>query len=172
MAGTDLMSRTVDVHISKQHGDACTCHRLDPIVFQPVIVTDGCPGRNLERLDAVRELFQLPTAGRLVIEWPPPSPHGVPLYTPRMRAYDYDTGAELTSITGLRIDLGGAGWNSEPITADLTMLVNADGLPLAAGEPVQPQRNEDGTPGTDVATGVFRYEVMEMRVAGPVEDKG
>lgn len=165
------MTRTVDVHISKQHGDACTCHKLDPIVFQPVIVADSCPGRSLERLDAVRELFPPESAGRLIIEWPPPSPHGVPLYTLRMRVYDYDTGAELTAVTGLRINLGGADWNSEPITADLTMLVNADGQPLAAGEPVQPQRNDDGTPGTDVATGVFRYEVMEMRIAKAEELK-
>lgn len=165
------MARTVDVSIGTKHGDACTCTQLDPIVFQPVIVTDDCPGRNLQRLDAVRELFAPPTIGHLIIEWPAPSPHGIPLHNHGMRAYDYDTGAELVTATGIRIDLGGTNWNGEIITADLTMLANADGQPLAAGEPVQPQRNEDGTPGTDIATGVFRYEVMEMRVADPEDPK-
>jgi len=156
------MARTVDVHIGTWHGEHCTCHQLEPITVRPVIVSDDCPGRNLQRLDAVRELFQQPaTAGRLIIEWPAPRPDGTPLYTHGMRAFDYGTGAELVCTTGIRIDLGGAQWNGEPVTADLTMLVNTDGQPLQDGQPVHPTfDNDDG-----VRTGVFRYEVVEMRIA-------
>lgn len=103
---------------------------------------------------------QVPSVGRIVITWPAAT-GGRPLFSLNMSVHDYDTGEQINTVTGLRINLGGTNWNSEPITADLTMLINGNGNPLGSGEQVTFDDNKK------VRTGAFRYEVVEMRVQAP-----
>lgn len=163
------MSRTVDVHIDKQHGENCTCHKLEPIVFNPVIVADDCPGRLREHFHTVAETFQQPPhMGRVVITWPAVRNDALPLFSREMQIHNADTGEPILTVTGMQIVLGGEAWRGEAIHVDLTMLADADGQPILNG-PGSANKAYDRDNST-VRTGVFRYAVMEMRtVAGNPE---
>lgn len=153
------MAHTAEVRIDKEHGENCTCRKLDPITFQPVIVDDECPGRLREHFGTVTKLFEpVPNGGRIIITWPAPKA-GVPLGSWKIRIHDYDTGEHLTNVTGMQISIGGTGWETKGVEAVLTALVDEGGRPLPHG--AQPVIDEGGE---NLRTAAFRYGVVEMRV--------
>lgn len=145
-----------DVYVGIQHGEDCTCHKLDPICVTPVIVHDDCPGSDApQRLPKPAEV-----TGRIAITWPAPRFKGMALPAWKVQIHDLDTDRPILTATGMRIAIGGDGWDSGGIYADLTLLVDDDGEPSP----------NDGKPTIDedtkrVRTGVFRYAVAEMRIA-------
>ena len=165
------MARTVNVNIGARHGGSCTCKQLEPIVFNPVIVNDDCPGRLREHFRTVAERFQgLPHAGSVIITWPALRDDTLPLFSREMQIHDADTGKPLLTVTGLQIVLGGEAWRGEAIHVDLTMLADDDGQPILGG-PDSVNKAYDRDSGT-VRTGVFRYAVMEMRIAAADKSEG
>lgn len=145
---------TKQVRISIHHGRNCTCRKLDPPIY-PVIVDPQCPAVRAEPRPAVRRPRTLEPLRRITITWPKASPDGNPLMSYAMTVHDYDTGEQILTATGLSIVLGGAQWDGGPVVVDLTVLVDADGKPLAPADP--PVLEPDGC---TVRTGVFRYWVV------------
>jgi hypothetical protein len=151
------MVRTVDVNIGTWHGEHCTCHPLEPVTVRPVIVNDDCPGATAQPRRKPVEI-----AGRIAITWPAPQHEHAPLGAWAVQLHDLDNDQPVLTATGLRIVIGGEGWHTGGIYADVTRLVGEDGKPLPNnGRPVLDES------GGDAKTGVFRYAVAEMRVAEP-----
>lgn len=165
------MVHTADINIGTKHGDACTCKQLDPIVIQPVIVADDCPGRLREHFHTVAEAFQQPPhMGRVTITWPAARNDALPLFSREMQIHDADTGQPILTVTGMQIVLGGEAWRGEAIHVDLTMLADAEGQPILDG-PGSANKAYDRDNGV-IRTGVFRYAVMEMRTAAADNPEG
>jgi len=100
----------------------------------------------------------LPTdefTGRLIITWPKSDRPA--LLPPLTILHDADTGEQITSVASFTLS---ADATENLVTAELTMLTDADGQPLASA--ATPILTDDGE---DVRTGVFRWAVAEMRVA-------
>lgn len=91
----------------------------------------------------------------LRITWPKPT--GYPPHPAEIQLHDHDTGRQI--VSGLDMVLTATAGNA-PITAELTMLIGGDGLPLI-GEKLRATCDEDGQP----RTAVFRWVVAEMRIA-------
>jgi hypothetical protein len=102
--------------------------------------------------DAPPPLRDLRPYGSIIIEWAPPRGAGRPMPGWDTKVYDTATGDEIgSSVLRIRlIDVDA----SKALTADLTMFADEDGR--LATEP----HVRDG----DVITGVFRFNVSEMRV--------
>lgn len=152
------MVHEVEVNVGIQHGGDCTCKKLDPICVTPVIVGAGCPGNDGQAAPVPRAPTEIP--GRIAITWPAPYAEGATLPAWRIQIHDLDTDRPILTATGLRIAIGGNGWESGGIYADLTLLVDADGQPIANDG--QAGFTDDGK---SVRTGMFRYAVAEMRIA-------
>jgi hypothetical protein len=176
---------TADVVIGTQHGDDCTCRKLDPfeVSITPVIVNCHCPGQD-ERpcTDDV--------TGRITITWPRPhaglyATPGAPLVCSGIRVCDAETGEEFVDGVRLTLDLGTpTNWTpAQPIFAEVTRVVADDRLAqshafpcdVVTGETADDARCSDCeiTLGqyeawrTDggISCRTFRYEVAEMRIA-------
>ena len=150
----------IEARIEAQHGPNCTCTRLKPINFQPVIAGPNCPGEPTRHTG--QHIAEPEVYGSVIITWPAAakSPFlGAPLLPWPMMIHDHATGEQMLGVSGLRMAIGGKSWNDEIITVDLTELVGDDGKPLR-GERILPVRGDDGR----VRTGVFRYYVAEMRI--------
>ena len=165
------MSPAIDVEIGVQHGDGCICRPLEPIAVQPVIVDRGCRAARGHRLDeqtarVARQIsddlgIEAPAdypGGGIVIAWPKAASNGTPLVTWAVELYERETGKQILTATGMRIAIGGDSWQSEPIYADLTLLVDENGNP-AEGFPANAAIDEHG----EFRTRVFRCWVAEMR---------
>lgn len=157
------MAYARDVTIGIQHGAGCTCHKLEPVCFTPVIVHDDCPGSGVPQ----RPRKPVELAGRIAITWPAPWSKGVALPAWQVQIWDLDADQPITTANGIRIAIGGEGWESGGIYADLTLMVGVDGEPIP----------NDGNAAFDevskrVRTGVFRYAVAEMRTAVPDKPVG
>jgi len=150
------MTRTVDVHIGAWHGKDCTCHQLEPITFRPVIVHDDCPGTTARPAPRHAEPI-----GRIAITWLAPQFKGMALPAWTIQLYDLDSDRPILTATGLRIVIGGDGWDSGGIYADLTLLVDDEGQPIPNDGKLAIGEDER------VQTAVFRYAVCEMRTAEP-----
>ena len=109
-------------------------------------------------LPAGSAVTDLTPRGSIIIEWAPPRTGGRPMPGWDTKVYDTATGDEIgSSVLRIRlIDVDA----SKVLTADLTMLADADGNPAA----------KPHVRGGDVITGVFRFNVSEMRVAQPKAD--
>lgn len=151
------MVQAHDLYIGLRHGDACTCHPLEPVTILPVVVDDACPS-----LDAELHPLRWPTwtTHRLAITWPPASPHGSPLGAEDVHLHDYDTGEEILTATAVRVGASVDAGDIGGVVAELTMLVDELGGPIPNGE--KSVLNEHGR---GMRTGVFRYSVVEMRIA-------
>jgi hypothetical protein len=149
------MVRARDVTIGIQHGDNCTCHKLEPVCVAPVIVHDDCPGSATQP-----HRKQPETVGRIAITWPAPRHEYAPLGAWEIQIHNLDADRPILTATGMRIAIGGDGWDSGGIYADLTLLVDDDGEPIPNNG--KPAIDEDSK---RVRTGVFRYVVGEMRTA-------
>ena len=144
------MAHAIEAVIGTQHGETCTCRRLDPITVtaQPVIASRGCRGqREIPRADEI--------AGRVAIVWP--AAGNGPLLPFDMAVLDADSGELLTDVLAVRLVVN----SRAAITVDLERAVDADGRPIGTGETVP---DEDGK---GVRTAVLRYTVAEMRIAEP-----
>lgn len=146
------MGRSVEVAIGLQHGETCTCKRLDPITVtaQPVIVNRDCPGQH-ETPHRTR------IAGNVTITWPRPSAGAIAAVGSVVA--DADTGTVWSDVIDVRVDAGPKGI----VTADIERLVDENGAPDPAGRG-RAVPTEDGT---RWRTAVFRYAVAEMRIADP-----
>lgn len=145
-----------DIYVGIQHGEDCTCHKLDPICVTPVIVHDDCPGSGVPQ----QPRKSAEAVGRIAITWPSPRHEYAPLGAWEIQIHDLDADLPILTATGLRIVISADGWGSGGIYADLALLVGEDGEPLP----------NDGKAAIDensrrVRTGAFRYAVAEMRVA-------
>jgi hypothetical protein len=97
-------------------------------------------------------------AGRLTITWPKAGQSH--LFGGRIVLHDADSGEQI--LSALSFDLVVHADAKELITADVTMLATADGLPLPAdAKPVIVGEGDSA----EVATGRFRWAVAEMRIA-------
>jgi hypothetical protein len=143
------MANALDVTVGIQHGEACTCRKLDPVTVTPVIVANKCPGRDAGAAAPRR----VDHAGSVIITWPRATAPAVSSWN--VKIHDADSGRDLGPITlSASIGIDPRGF----VTADLTMLADVDGDP-STGPSVLDE--ETGT----YRTGVFRYVVAEMRVA-------
>lgn len=155
------------VPIEEKHGDSCTCASAGRIELNLVAASRACPGdRNPARAGSIAaqlDNFEPPyyPGHGIVITWPAPTGTGTPLMTQLMQVHDTETGEPLLAVTGLRMALGGDGWDGGPLTVDLKMFVDADGQPLI-GSPanVVPDPNDPER----MYSRVFRCYVTEMRV--------
>jgi hypothetical protein len=150
------MVQAHDVYIGIQHGEDCTCHKLDPICVTPVIVHDDCPGSRAPQ----QPRKPVEVAGRIAITWPAPRFKGMALPAWEVQIHDLDTDRPILTATGMRIVIGVESWDSGGIYADLTLLIGDDGEPIP----------NDGKPAIDedserVRTAAFWYVVAEMRTA-------
>lgn len=93
--------------------------------------------------------------GRVIITWPKPT--GPVLLPPLTILHDADSGEQITSVLSFTVN---ADATENQVTADLTMLTDADGQPLAStAKPVLDEDEEN------VRADVFRWIVAEMRIA-------
>lgn len=141
-------------------------HR-DPVEFERFIfrAADGTEvkARDLRRgmtltAEPPEDAGPEPFRGVVVIEWPArrgPLPHSA-LPGPACTVTDAVTGKLITTCTAVTV----RATMDEIITADLTLLADADGNPVLDGKPVP-----DPT-GREVLTGTFPFAVAEMRVRG------
>lgn len=94
--------------------------------------------------------------GVVIIEWP--APYGVPPYSALIgracTVTDAVTGKPILTCTRVVVRAS----MDEIVTADLTVLADADGNPLLDGEPVV------APCGREFLTGTFPFAVSEMRV--------
>lgn len=109
------------------------------------------------------------TYGSVIIEWPAPRPGGGPLAGWGCKILDAGTGRMITTASQVHVPLGWA-HAERAITCFLTMFADENGEPVLYLEPgprkgtfTPPARDDAG----NVRTGTFRFEVAEMRVAGP-----
>lgn len=167
--------KTVNVHVGIQHGDDCTCTRLDPINIQPVIVGDDCPGPRDSAGHAREQIARVagqiagelgievpqPYPGRVILTWPPIDRFVAPSWG--VAVHDADTG-DLVPTVALDLHLGEPELLNGPLTVALKLLVDADGAPLI-GDRITPVW-DDGGEGRRVKTGVFTCPVAAMRVRG------
>ena len=89
--------------------------------------------------------------GVIIIEWPAPTGHPLPGWG--LAIFDAATGAQIKTCVDIHLHCDAVG----VITADLRLFADAGGKPIFDGEPV-----DDG--GGEVRTGVFLFDVTEMRV--------
>jgi hypothetical protein len=145
------------LYLGLRHGNACTCHPLEPVTILPVVVDDACPS-----LDAELHPLRWPTwtTHRLAITWPSPSPQGAPLAASEVQVHDYDTGEEILTATAVRVGASINAGDMGGVFAELTMLVDERGAPIRNGEWSVLHEHGHGA-----RTGVFRYFVAEMRIA-------
>jgi hypothetical protein len=144
------------------HGDGCTCTRLEPITFEPVVVSDDCPRRDDPASSGVvLTKTATPVAipkqleGRVIITWPGRWPGIVPVAAVTIE--DADTGEFIVAVTDLRIHIG---YNSaECAVAELFAIVDDEGKILGPGK--QPAVAEDGA----VRTATFWRHIAEMRIS-------
>lgn len=101
-------------------------------------------------------------AGRIIITWPSPAAAGVLSSWP-VTIHDADTGEQILTAVKIAIVMGADdGYEGALIEADLTLLVDEDGNRIDGGtDSVNRAMGPDG-----LRTGVFRFLVAEMRVAG------
>ena len=140
---------TADIAIGTEHGPGCTCRKLDPveITYTPVIINRDCPGQNeIPRTDDI--------AGTVTITWP--AKHHAPIMSCLTEIRDADTGVLLAGVTELTV-YGNA--TDREVIAEIRQYVDRDGKRT---EGAACHIGDDG----DVLSGVFRYVVEEMRVAG------
>lgn len=93
--------------------------------------------------------------GRLIITWPKSDRPA--LLAPLTILHDADTGEQITSVASFTLS---ADATESVVTAELTMLTDADGQPLTSA--AMPVLTADGE---SIRTGVFRWAVAEMRIA-------
>jgi hypothetical protein len=131
--------------------------------------------------------------GRVVITWPRPEPRATPplLGNWGVEFREYETGQVITTGFKAAIVMGtDRAWKPDALIVDLTLLADENGDPIigeTCGELLalnraesdeyrawrdSPQETRGEFTGDPVRTGVFRYLVAEMRVAGHEQDAG